>query len=82
MLQVIIGQFDYPSAIVMVSFFVGIGICFTVYFTNRKTKEDYEIKRMELQNSMQENMYIRESNRIIETKKIEQNLITSHREHE
>jgi LPS O-antigen subunit length determinant protein (WzzB/FepE family) len=50
MLSTIVGNVDSAAAAVLVALFLGLGIAFSVYRTTpRKTKEEYDIDRMKLQ---------------------------------
>lgn len=81
MFQYILGDVSWPGAAILAGLFVGIGICFSIYRTTpRKTKEDYEYNARAQQNQFEQNKFQLETNRILETKKLEKNLITSHRE--
>ena len=79
MLSKIVGQIDWPAATVLAGLFIGIGICFLVYMITRKTKSEIEIEKMRIQKEHEETQYKLETWRTAEMKKIEQNLITSHR---
>lgn len=74
-----VGVIDWPTASIFISLFIGIGICFFTYRTTHKTKEDYELEKLRQDNENLSKQYQLETYRAIETKKLEQNLITSHR---
>jgi len=79
MFSYLIGNLDWPSAAALIALFVGIGTIGSMLISKYRSKEYYELEKARIQSSREENLYMRETNRIIETKKLEQNLITSHR---
>lgn len=80
MFSYLIGNLDWPSAAALIVLFASIGAAGLAIITKHKSKDEIEIEKMKIQNSREESLYMRETNRIVETKKLEQNLITSHRE--
>lgn len=80
MFSILIGNLDWPSAAALIVLFASISAAGLAIITKHKSKDEIEIEKMKIQNSREESLYMRETNRIVETKKLEQNLITSHRE--
>lgn len=82
MFSYLIGHLDWPSAAALIALFVGIGIPSVVWIATRntKTEKDYELEFKTAQAEADRYRYQNETNRMIETKRLEQNLIISHRE--
>lgn len=89
MLSWIVGNVDVPAAAVLIAFFIGLGIVVTTFLTTHKSKDDRDLERLKLQNDAEvqkrrddqahESALAKiASNREIEFKRVDANMITSH----
>ena len=85
----LVGNVDVPAAAVLVAMFIGIGIVSTVGIAQHMSERAYQVKMRELENSdaqAERNVALQRdielgkiaSNREIEFKRIDTNMITSH----
>ena len=85
----LVGNVDVPAAAVLVAMFIGIGIVSMVGIAQHMSERAYQVKMRELENSdvqAERNVALQHdielgkiaSNREIEFKRIDTNMITSH----
>lgn len=77
MFSYLIGNLDWPSAAALIALFVGIGTIFVALIGKHQSKDNIEMEKMKLQNAHEEQLYMRETWRAAEMKKIEQGQITN-----
>lgn len=79
MLQTIVGAVDVPSAAVLISFFIGSAAILIALIARHKGRAEIELERMRVDGENKRVEYNAETQRVLEVKRLEQNLITSHR---
>lgn len=62
-----------------VAFAVGLSILVSTAIAKRRSKRDYDLDLARISAENEQALYTRETNRMVEKAKTEQNLITSHR---
>lgn len=82
MFSYIIGNLDWPSSAALIALFIGLNVPVVVWIGSRntKTEKDYELDFKKAQAEEASWIYRNETNRMMEVRKLDQNLITSHRE--
>lgn len=79
MISALIGQVDFPAALVAVSLAFAIGVPITVAVSRYSSKAENERELLRLKAENARNQFNAETQRAIEMAKLEKNLITSHR---
>lgn len=82
MLSVILGPLDQNTAFFLVALCVGLTITITTMIGKRRSKQEltqeFELAKIQEANKRELNLYTSEQSWLLENKKTEQNLITSH----
>lgn len=83
-LSALIGPVDQYSALVLIAIAVTLCIIITTAIAKRRgrreVENEFELAKLKQADAHSEAMYIRETTRGVEFKKVDQGLITSHRE--
>ena len=84
MLSQFVGNVDFISALVLIFAFVCTCIIVTAMIAKRRSRQDlaneHELAKIKIDAENQRALYVVETDRAYKFKKIEQGLITSHRE--